>query len=148
MRILLDTNIIIHREASKIYNQDIGLLFNWIDKLHYEKCVHPLTIEEIGSYQDEEVVKTMRVKIDNYNQLKTEAPESEKISTLREVDKTRNDFIDTSLLKEVLNKRVDFLITEDKGIHRKAKILGIEDKIYKIDAFIDKCTSENPELKD
>ena len=45
MRILLDTNIIIHREASRIYNQDIGLLFNWIDKLHYEKCVHPLTID-------------------------------------------------------------------------------------------------------
>ena len=148
MRILLDTNIVIHREASKIYNQDIGLLFNWMDKLHYEKCVHPLTIEEIGSYQDEEVVNTMRVKIGNYNQLKTDSPETEKISILREADNTKNDFIDTSLLKEVLNSRVDFLITEDKGIHRKAKFLGIADKIYKIDAFIDKCTSENPELKD
>jgi hypothetical protein len=148
MRILLDTNIIIHREASRIYNQDIGLLFNWIDKLHYEKCVHPLTIEEIGSYQDEEVVKTMRVKIGNYNQLMTDSPETDKISILRETDKSRNDFIDTSLLKEVLNRRVDFLITEDKGIHRKAKFLGIADKIYKIDAFIDKCTSENPNLKD
>jgi predicted nucleic acid-binding protein len=148
MRILLDTNIIIHREASRIYNQDIGLLFNWIDKLHYEKCVHPLTIEEIGSYQDEEVVNTMCVKIGNYNQLKTDSPETEKISILREADKTRNDFIDTSLLKEVLNNRVDFLITEDKGIHRKAKSLGIADRIYKIDAFIEKCTSENPDLKD
>lgn len=148
MRILLDTNIIIHREASRIYNQDIGLLFNWIDKLHYEKCVHPLTIEEIGSYQDEEVVNTMRVKIGNYNQLKTDSPETEKISILREADKTRNDFIDTSLLKEVHNNRVDFLITEDKGIHRKGKSLGIADRIYKIDAFIEKCTSENPDLKD
>lgn len=148
MRILLDTNIIIHREASRIYNQDIGLLFNWIDKLHYEKCVHPLTIEEIGSYQDEEVVNTMRIKIGNYNQLKTDSPETEKISFLRHTDKSRNDFIDTSLLKEVLNSRVDFLITEDKGIHKKAKFLGIADKIYKIDAFIDKCTSENPDLKD
>jgi len=40
------------------------------------------------------------------------------------------------------------LITEDKGIHRKAKSLGIADRIYKIDAFIEKCTSENPDLKD
>lgn len=148
MRILLDTNIIIHREASRVYNQDIGLLFNWIDRLHYEKCVHHLTIEEIGFYQDAEVVKTMQVKIANYNQLKTESPENEKISTLRKSDKTRNDFIDTSLLKEVLNGRVDFLITEDKGIHKKAKILGIIEKVYKIDTFIDKCASENPELKD
>jgi rRNA-processing protein FCF1 len=148
MRILLDTNIIIHREASKVYNQDIGLLFNWMDKLHYEKCIHPLTIEEIGSYQDEEVVNTMRVKIGNYNQLKTDSPETNQISILREIDKTRNDFIDTSLLKEVFNERVDFLITEDRGIHRKAKILGIPEKVYKIDAFLEKCIAENPELKD
>ena len=35
MKVLLDTNIIIHREASKIYNLDIGQLFNWLDKLKY-----------------------------------------------------------------------------------------------------------------
>lgn len=148
MRILLDTNIIIHREASRVYNQDIGLLFNWIDKLHYEKCVHPLTLEEIDSYQDEVVVNTMRVKIGNYNQLKTDSPENEKITNLREFDKTRNDYIDTSLLKEVFNNRVDFLITEDRGIHRKAKTLGIPEKVYKIDAFLEKCIAENPDLKD
>lgn len=148
MRILLDTNIIIHREASKVYNQDIGLLFNWLDRLHYEKCVHPLTIEEISSYQDEEIVNTMRVKIGNYNLLKTDSPENPKISSIRASDKTRNDFIDTSLLKEVLNDRVDFLITEDRGIHRKAKLLGIPQKVYKIDAFLEKSIAENPELKD
>lgn len=148
MRILLDTNIIIHREASRVYNQDIGLLFNWIDRLHYEKCVHPLTIEEIASYKDEEVVNTMHVKIGNYNQLKTDSPDNEKIESLRETDKTRNDFIDTNLLKEVFNERVDFLITEDKGIHRKARTLGIPEKVYKIDAFLEKCIAENPELKD
>lgn len=148
MRILLDTNIIIHREASKTYNQDIGLLFNWLDKLHYDKCIHPLTIDEIRTYQDEEVVKSMHIKIGNYNLLKTEAPETQKISLIRKYDKTLNDHIDTSLLKEVFNDRVDFLITEDKGIHKKAKILGIADRIYKIDSFIEKCTSENPELKD
>lgn len=148
MRILLDTNIIIHREASRAHNQDIGLLFNWIDKLHYEKCVHPLTIEEIESYDDEEVVNTMRIKIGNYNVLKTISSENEKISKLREHDKNKNDYNDTCLLKEVYNDRVDFLITEDRGIHRKAHFLGIADKIYKIDGFIDKCTSENPELRD
>lgn len=47
MRILLDTNIIIHREASKVINQDIGVLFNWLDRLHYSKCVHPITIIEL-----------------------------------------------------------------------------------------------------
>ena len=29
MKALLDTNIIIHREASKVINQDIGVLYRW-----------------------------------------------------------------------------------------------------------------------
>ena len=41
-KILLDTNIIIHREATTVVNQDIGILFNWIDKLKYSKYIHPL----------------------------------------------------------------------------------------------------------
>ena len=34
MKVLLDTNIIIHREASKVVNQDVGTLFKWLDKCH------------------------------------------------------------------------------------------------------------------
>lgn len=148
MKILIDTNIIIHREASRIYNNDIGLLFNWIDRLKYDKCVHPLSIEEISTYQDETVVNTMKVKIGNYNLLKTESPEDDLINQLRQKDVNRNDFIDTSIIKEVYNKRVDYLITEDRGIHRKAQFLGISEKVFKIDSFLEKSITENPELKD
>lgn len=148
MRILIDTNIIIHREASRIVNEDIGLLFNWLDRLRYEKCVHPLSIEEISTHQDEQVVNTMKIKIANYNLLRTESPDDAQIQHIRATDSTRNDFIDTSILKEVYNNRVDYLITEDRGIHRKARILGCSEKIFKIDAFLEKCIAENPELKD
>lgn len=148
MRVLLDTNIIIHREASKVINEDIGSLFNWLDRLHYEKCVHPLTLEEISKYQNEDVVKTMAIKIKNYDQLKTESPESDEITSIRANDTSRNDFIDTSLVKEVFNGRVDFLITEDRGIHRKAAILQISERIFKIDSFLEKVLAENPALKD
>lgn len=148
MRVLLDTNIIVHREASKVYNQDIGLLFNWIDKMHYEKCVHPVTIEEISTYQDTDVVNTMKVKIGNYNVLKTLSPETGEIKNLRAKDKSKNDSNDTSILNEVLNSRVNYLITEDKGLHRKAKELGISAKVYKIDSFIEKLVFENPSLSE
>lgn len=148
MRILLDTNIIIHREASKVYNQDIGLLFHWLDKLHYEKCIHPATVEEINSYQDEEVVNTMKIKIVNYNVLRTLSQDTPQTLHLNSLDKIQNDFNDTAILKELLNNRVDYLITEDKGIHRKAKFLGISEKVFKIDSFIEKVSFENPELSE
>ncbi|MGJ8685172.1 MAG: PIN domain-containing protein [Nonlabens sp.] len=147
MRILIDTNIIIHREANRVFNEDIGLLFNWLDKLKFDKCVHPLSIEEISGYQDEDVVKTMKIKIANYNLLKTESADDQLITQIRQSDKSRNDFIDTSILNEVYNNRVDFLITEDRGIHRKANFLGCSEKVFKIDAFLEKCIAENPELK-
>lgn len=76
MKILLDTNIVINREANHIRNKDIGTLFYWIEKLHYQKCIHPLTIEEIENHKDPDVIKTFKVKLNSYVVLKTEAPEA------------------------------------------------------------------------
>lgn len=50
------------------------------------------------------------------------------------------------ILNEVFEGRVDVLISEDKKIHLKANLLGIADKVYKIQNFLKKVTSENPEL--
>ena len=48
MKALLDTNIIIHREAiTPAVHGDVGVLYRWLDRLKYEKCVHPLTVAEI-----------------------------------------------------------------------------------------------------
>jgi hypothetical protein len=41
MKALLDTNIIIHRETMQATNYTIGKLYYWLDKLHYEKLMHP-----------------------------------------------------------------------------------------------------------
>lgn len=149
MRVLLDTNIIIHREATKIINKEIGILFNWFDKLHYEKCIHPLSLAEIKKHSNEDVVKTIEAKVKNYNMLKTEAPEVKEIIALRDTyDKDENDEVDTSLLKEVFCKRVNYLITEDRNIHLKADALGIADVVFTIDDFLEKVTAEYPTLTD
>ena len=47
MKALLDTNIIIHREANRIVSQDIGILYRWLDRGKYTKCIHSATIEEV-----------------------------------------------------------------------------------------------------
>jgi predicted nucleic acid-binding protein len=149
VKVLLDTNILIHREASKIVNEEIGTLFNWLDRLHYEKCIHPLSIEELKKHSDLEVVKTIQTKIKNYNTLKTEAPEMEAIEQIRnKYDRNENDSIDTSLLKEVYSNRVNYLITEDRKIHAKALDLGIANLVFTIDDFLEKVTAENPALSE
>lgn len=147
MRVLLDTNIIIHREASRVIQKEIGTLFYWFDRLHYEKCIHPLSLDEIRKYQDASTVATMEAKVKNYSLLKTQAAEGPEIQAIRaKYDKDENDSIDTSLLKEVFYNRVDLLITEDRKIHAKASDLGISERIFTIDAFLEKAVAENPEL--
>lgn len=149
MKALLDTNILIHREAGRVVNEEIGNLFNWLDRLHYEKCVHPLSIAELEKHFDERVVQTFRTKLQSYNVLKTEAPEVSAIVEIRnKFDRNTNDSIDTSLLKEVYCRRVDCLVTEDRKIHAKAFELGIADSVHTIDGFLEKVTSENPALSE
>lgn len=147
MKVLLDTNIIIHREANRISNIDIGQLFYWIDKLKYDKYIHPLSIIELNKYKDQNAQQTMSIKIESYNQLKYQAPLGNKIKEVSlQVDTQENDINDTQILNEVYENRVDILISEDKKIHTKAKLLGISDKVYRIQTFLEKVTAENPDL--
>ncbi|RZJ68716.1 MAG: hypothetical protein EOO50_00630 [Flavobacterium sp.] len=147
MKILLDTNIVIHRETGKIVRQDIGQLFFWLDKLRHEKYIHPISIIEIEKYKDEQVLKTIRVKLESYNLIKHPAKFGTSINQLSgNVDKNQNDVYDTQLLNEVYEGRVDCLISEDKKIHLKAAQLGISKQVFKIQTFLEKATAENPDL--
>lgn len=109
MKVLLDTNIIIHREASKISKQDIGQLFNWLDRLKYSKYIHPLTVEELNRNQNEKTVETMNIKIESYNKIKNIAVLGNKIKEVSsQIDTVGNDINDTQILNEVLKKELIF----------------------------------------
>jgi predicted nucleic acid-binding protein len=148
-RVLLDTNIIIHREAYKVSNISVGQLFNWLDRLKHIKCVHPITVAEIEKHSNKDTAKSMGIKLQSYHILKTTAPFNLAMQVLSaEQDKTPNDINDSKLLNEVVENRVDFLITEDRKIHSKARVMGLGDRVYTISGFVEKVISENPELVD
>lgn len=149
MRALLDTNIIIHREARKVINQDIGILFRWLDRAKYQKCIHSISINEITKNSNKETVRTFEAKIASYEVINIPSPTDDRITELsNELDKNDNDKNDSLLLNEVIVERVDILITEDKKIHEKAERLGIEDKVFNIDTFLERVFSQYPELID
>lgn len=149
MKALLDTNIIIHRENYRVIHDDIGLLFGWLDKLKYDKCVHPVTVKEISKFADEKVVFSFHRKLESYCLLKTTSAICSEVKEVSDkIDRTENDKNDTILLNEVFCGRVDLLVTEDKLIHTKAMELGIANKIFFIDSFIEKCLVENPSFID
>ena len=149
MKVLLDTNIVIHREASRILNKDIGVLFRWLDKGKYIKYVHPVTVHEIEKNSNRETANTLGVKLESYEVLKTTTPLRQAVVDVSvRNDVNQNDKNDTILLNEIYCERIDFLITEDRKIHKKAELLGIADRVFKIDSFLEKVVSENPDLVD
>lgn len=147
MRSLLDTNIIIHRENIRATNPTIGQLFYWLDRLHYEKLIHPLSVSELRKFQNPQMQELYDAKLAAYTTMRSIAPQTEEFRRLLEdTPKTENDIIDNQLLFEVYCGRVDILITEDRKMRLKANRVGVQDRIYSINAFITKCTEENPSL--
>ena len=149
MRALLDTNIIIHRENTKVTSRTIGQLFYWLDKLHYEKLLHSWSVSELKKYDDPNIQDLYDAKLTAYTHMKTVAPQSEAfVSALNDTPKTENDRIDNQLLCEVYSGRADILITEDRRLRNKAYRVGLAEKVFSIDEFVSKCAVENPELID
>jgi hypothetical protein len=62
-----------------VVRRDIGKLFFWLDKLKYDKCVHPLSLKEIEKHDDPRVRRTFEAKLQFYQQLKTSAPISPEV---------------------------------------------------------------------
>ncbi|MDA3886866.1 MAG: hypothetical protein PF638_14855 [Candidatus Delongbacteria bacterium] len=147
MKVLLDTNIIIHRESHRILNKSIGQLFNLLDKGKFDKCVHPITLQEIEKNSNLDTAETFSIKLESYEQLQTVTPLRDEVKTVSdEHDTTDNDKNDTLLLNEIFAERIDYLITQDRKIHSKAKLLDIDDRVFTISSFIGKVLDENPGL--
>lgn len=149
LKILLDTNIIIHRETEKVINPEIGKLFNWLDKIKSQKYIHRITKLEINKLKNKHKKTIFNIKLDAYNELITiDKLEPEVESLSKKYDKNENDKNDTLLLNEVFRGTVDILITEDKKIHQKAKELNISERIFTIESFLEFVNKEFPLLTD
>lgn len=149
MRALLDTNIVIHRENTKATSYSIGKLFYWLDKLHYEKLIHPYTVAELRKYHNPQMQDLYDAKLSAYSLMNCVAPQSSEFKgLLAGLPLTINDEIDNQLLNEVYCGRVDILITEDRRMRIKAERLGISERVFSINSFITKASNENPALID
>lgn len=149
MRALLDTNIIIHRENTIVTSNTIGQLFYWLDKLHYEKLIHPLSMNELRKLHNSQMQALYDAKLSAYTLMQTIARQTDEyMEKLNDTPKTENDRIDNQLLFEIYSGRADILITEDRRLRNKADRVGLSARVFSIDSFISKCVAENPELLD
>ncbi|MFX1365914.1 MAG: GNAT family N-acetyltransferase [Promethearchaeota archaeon] len=149
MRILLDTNIIIGREDNKIIDEDLQILMKILNQLDISIILHKKSIEDIERDKNEERKQITLSKFKTYNLLEEfpkPSKDTEFLDLVGEIKKP-NDIIDNCLLYAVYRNAVNFLITEDIGIHKKAKNLDISDRILSILDAINLFEKEIPKEK-
>lgn len=135
MKILFDTNIFIHREDDDVVPPDLRKLERYLKEQDHDILIHPQSEHEIRNDQDVDRRQRNASRIETYPTLGFPSYPTDNDREFRKHVKEASDFnesVDNVLLYAVYDNVVDFLITEDQGIHKKAINLGLEDRVFTI----------------
>ncbi|MGC8657193.1 MAG: PIN domain-containing protein [Thermoplasmata archaeon] len=148
MRILLDTNIFILREDYKVISHELQELLKVLAENKTETLVHPLSIEELKKDKNESRREIILSKVGSYPQLES-PPDPSKSEDYRKIfaDTNEHERVDNNLLFAIYKNAVDFLITEDRGIHKKAIEIDVHDRVLLIDDALDMFKKNIPDSK-
>jgi rRNA-processing protein FCF1 len=135
MRVLLDTNIIIDREGQRPVPIEIQSFLRHSQEVGWEIFVHPRSREELMRDSDVSRRESQISKIASYPSLSEPPDPNSDIEFMKFVGtaESPNESVDNSLLFAVKANAVDFLVTNDQGLHRKAKRCGIETRVLTSD---------------
>jgi hypothetical protein len=143
MNILIDTNIVLPLEPGSTVDLEVNtnnaVLFHSLSSQSNNViCVHPAIEYDLARDKNQERANLRRTLIGRYKTLPSPPPpsclDSEDVGT---PEFGSNDYVDNCYLAAVKDNAVDFLITEDKGVHRKARKLGIESRVLLLKEAID-----------
>ena len=147
MRVLIDTNVFIERESERVVPEPLQELEKLLRTEGHDILVHKLSKEEIRNYENDEGRETAESKIATYAELKLPkyptSADTEFREDVREAD-SFNERVDNALLYAVYSDQVDYLITEDRGIHSKADTLGLAESVFTIEEGRDHFEEEPP----
>jgi predicted RNA-binding protein with PUA-like domain len=135
MKLLVDTNIIIYREDDRILAGNVQNLFSLLNRVSAELYVHPASVNDILRDADEQRRDVILSKLRTYRPLPNPPVAARDAAFVALVGEPRRpqDQVDNEILFAVRQGAVDFLITEDAGIHRKASITGETDRVLHVD---------------
>lgn len=128
MRFLLDTNILIPLEDSKLpLESSLANFVRLANQYGHTLVYHPASEEDIQ--QDSDVVRRAQTlqRLAQYTRL-----DARPNCPWNAVVRSRNDAADNEILYALHLNAAHGLVTEDRGIHDKAKAYGLVDKIYTI----------------
>ncbi|MCP3875088.1 MAG: EVE domain-containing protein [Desulfobacteraceae bacterium] len=160
MKLLIDTNIIVPLEPGLTtdfeINTDHALEFHRLaQKSGNTLHIHPAIEHDLLRDKITERANLRQKLINRYDKILY--PPSLSLLEKTQVGdpkKGSNDYVDNCLLAAVKGDAVDFLITEDKGIHRKARRIDLDSRVFFLQEaiallldFFDKSPPPPPSVK-
>jgi rRNA-processing protein FCF1 len=134
MRILLDTNILIYREDDRIVSENIQEIIALLNKTGVAILIHPLSLQDFSGDKDKRRQQITLSKVKTYNFLESPPNPQNDAEYLKSVKEDSAPLtVDDVILYSVHQNAVDFLITEDKRLHKKANRLGLDDRVLFIE---------------
>lgn len=131
MRILIDTNILIHLEDNKVINEQFAKFYQTAIANKCDIYYHPACLKDIRKDNNKERKEITLSKLNKYVQMPDPAtPNAEFINTVGQ--KKENDEIDNNQLYQAVKNYIDYFITEDKGIQGKAEKINLQNKVLSI----------------
>jgi GNAT superfamily N-acetyltransferase len=133
MRFLLDTNVLIPLEDSSVFPPPGLFDFARLAQENGHQLVyHPASLEDIDEDRDEIRRKQTKnrfsryIPLDNTTHCPWNTPETR-----------RNDAADNDILYALECEAVHYLVTNDKGIHKKAALRRLQNRVFAVQAARD-----------
>lgn len=136
-KILLDTNMFIYLEDNKVIDEKVATLTKRLyDSTEYKIVIHPKTKVEASKCTDVEIKKIFLSKISVYKEIKDPPLAPEEFHKLLRC-KNIHDEIDNELLFSVNRNCVDYLITNDQDMLKKAKKINLDNRVLSIEKALE-----------
>jgi GNAT superfamily N-acetyltransferase len=138
VRFLLDTNILIPAEPTRseyfeATTPSITAFLGTLSRGGHRPIVHPASIAELRGDRDAVRARTRQVLLEKYPVLdQPPALSTRLVSILGQPEPNTNSYIDLLLLTAVEANAVDYLVTEDDGIHRRARRCDLGDRVLSV----------------
>ena len=138
MNILIDTNILIPLEdTARLLDPSLAQLCRLSEANGHVLYTHPSQQEDINRDRDEQRRRIVLSRLEQYQIIP--APPQLSDAELQQYgwkEDSDNDRIDNLLLHALCRGAVHFLVTNDKGIHRKARQAQVQEQVHHLDQFL------------
>lgn len=142
MRFILDTNIIIPLEQSQqVLEPSLANFVRLANENGHQLLYHPATIDDINRDTNAERKKQTLQRLKQYTEL-----ESRPVCIWNTPEASPNEIADNEILYAIFSDAAHALLTEDHGIHRKAKLHGLSERVYYIQTAEDWLTRLHSEI--